>query len=70
VLGGVDPELLDAQPDVLAVEALSLSFFFTDFGARSAMPFGRTLQQATMNPASSSTAKRARAMSLARGTPE
>src|SRR4029453_1468330 len=51
-------------------KALSLSFFLTLETSRSCrLREGRTRAQATRKPASSSTAKRARAMGVSRGTP-
>jgi hypothetical protein len=52
-----------------AAKALSFSFFRTLLAARSAIPLGRTLATATMNPASSSQAKRCFAIAVVRGTP-
>ena len=62
------PVLMSARLTA-AANALSLSFFLTDLGCRSPMPAGRTLQQATMKPASSSTAKSVFAIGDVRGVP-
>ena len=68
----VDPELLGALPDLVAVDAGGerrlLELLRTDFGVIPWMPVGRTSAQAAMKPDSSSTAKSVFAICVSRGT--